>query len=261
MRSLPPIVLFAALLLLCACISKPPEIPLTEVPAAPLLRALEQRRQAFAGLKAVAAVDAVRKGRKRSFDNVGIVLADQNRLRLEAYGPLGQSLLVLTWDGKEVLYRQGGQAHIMRPGAAGLEWILGANLDMQELCAALAGNIPEVPATAGIAASCGRGNVCVLTISQGEAVRRVQVLFRSSGAEPELTPLAQELFHNGKLVYRVRFEQRAAIAQYHLPQLVVLENPDKGFSLTVRYGEAEVNVPIEQELFTLSDEGRTEGAP
>ena len=80
------VLVFAVISLLSACLPKQPVIPLTEVPAGPLLQALEQRRQSFAGLKAVAVVESVRKGRKRAFDNVGIVVASQDRLTSKRTG-------------------------------------------------------------------------------------------------------------------------------------------------------------------------------
>ena len=258
------ILAFSIFSLLFACQPKLPEIllaevPLAEVPAGPLVQALEQRRQSFAGLKAVASVESVRKGRKRAFDNVGIVVASQDRLRIEAYGPLGPSLLTLVWDGSEVLLRLPGQAQVLRPGAFGLERLFGAGLDMQELCSALAGNVPPVPASAVVTAACGRGNLCELTIREGDLVRRVQVVNRPSGSGPALTPVTSELYRGGKLVYRARFEQVTEIAHYLMPGTIIIENPGKNFSLTISYAEVEVNVPIDGELFSLPDDDA--GAP
>jgi len=253
-------IVFAVLSLLFACLPKQPEIPLlTEVPAGPLVQALEQRRQSFAGLKAVAGLEAVRKGRKRAFDNVGIVLASQDRLRIEAYGPLGQSLLALVWDGREVLLRLPGQDRVVRPGAVGLERLFGVGLEVQELCSALAGNIPSVPESAAVSAACDGGGLCELTILQGDLVRRVQVVNHPSGSGPMLTPVISELYRGRKLVYRARFEQVAETAHFLMPRMVIIENPEKNFSLTVGYAEVDVNVPIDEALFSLPDDEA--GAP
>jgi len=251
--------LFVLLSLLFACLPKQPEIPLTEVPAGPLLQALELRRQSFAGLKATAGVEAVRKGRKRAFDNVGIVLASQDRLRMEAYGPLGQSLLALVWNGREVLLRLPGQDRVVRPGAFGLEQLFGAGLDVQELCSALSGNIPPVPTSATVSAACSRGDLCELTIRQGNLRRRVQVASLPSASGPRLTPVVSELYRSGKLVYRARFEEASETAHYLMPKAVIIENTDKNFSLTISYAEVDVNVPVDEALFSLSDEEA--GAP
>lgn len=207
----------------------------------------------------MASVEAVRKGHKRAFDNVGIVLASQGRLRMEAYGPLGQSLLALVWDGRDVLLRLPGEDRVVRPGALGLERLFGAGLEVDELCAALAGNVPSVPRSAAVSAACSREEFCELTIRQGDLMRRVQVISRPSGSGPVLTPVIAELYRSGKLVYRARFEQAADITHYLMPMAVIIENPDKNFSLTISYAEVEVNVPVDEKLFSLPDEEA--GAP
>ena len=207
--------LFALVSLLFACLPKQPQIPLTEVPAVPLFQALEQRRQSFTGLKAVASVTAVRKGRKRVFDNVSIVLAPQGRLRFEAYGPLGQSVLTLVWDGREVLLRLPGQDRVVQPGATGLERLFGAGLDAQELYFALAGNVPPVQSSAAVSAACGRGDLCELTIRQGDLVRRVRVIAPPAGSGQVLTPLRSELYRDGKT--RVSSAVRRSFGKSALP--------------------------------------------
>jgi hypothetical protein len=252
--------LFVVLSLLSACLPKLPEIPLTEVPAGPLVQELEQRRQAFTGLKATAAIQAVRKGRKRAFDNVSILLAAQDRLRLEAYGPLGQSVLALVWNGREVLLRLPGQDRVVRPGAFGLERLLGAGLEVQELCAALSGNIPPVPKSAAVSAACSEGNrICEVTVRQGDLVRRVQVANRSAGPGSLPVPAVSELYRDGKLVFRALFEEVLETSPYLMPRTVIIENPDKEFSLTINYAEVDVNVPIDETLFSLPDDET--GAP
>src|SRR5574341_1207199 len=108
--------------LLFACVPavKPPEAPLTEVPAAPLVHALEQRRQNFQSLKAVSFVQVVRKGRRLTFDNVGILIKSYDRLRIEAYSPLGLPLIELVWDGSDVFLRRPGEPALRKSGP-GLE--------------------------------------------------------------------------------------------------------------------------------------------
>jgi hypothetical protein len=137
--------------------------------------------------------------------------------------------------------------------------LFGAGLDVQELCAALAGNIPPVPASAVVSAACGRGDLCEVTIRQGDLVRRVQVVNHPSASGSMPTPVISELHRSGKLVYRARFEQVAEIAHYLMPRAVIIENPEKKFSLTVGYTDVDVNVSIDRSLFSLSDE--EPGAP
>jgi hypothetical protein len=110
---------------LFACFPKKPEISLMEVPAAPFVQAFEQRRRSFQSLKAAAAVQAVRKGRKRTYESVGILLHAQNKFRIDAYGPLGQPMLAILWNGKEVLLRLPGEAGALAPKHSGLERLLG----------------------------------------------------------------------------------------------------------------------------------------
>jgi hypothetical protein len=132
---------FVIIPLLFACLPKKPEIPLTEVPSGPLVQMLEQRRQSFSGLKAVVSVETVRSGRKRAYDTVGIMIDGQRRLRAEVFGPLGQSMMTLVWDGADVAVRL-DDGRVVMPGQAGLERILGIAMDAGELCGALSGNIP-----------------------------------------------------------------------------------------------------------------------
>jgi hypothetical protein len=238
--------------LLFSCLPKKPEIPRDEVPAGPLLQALEQRRQSFTGLKAMASVEVVKRGGKRTLENVGIVLDGQRRFRIEAFGPLGQSTLALVWDGRELFARLPGNDRVVREGPAGLERLLGEGLEVQELCAILSGNLPAIVPSSGARLFCGQAGDCMLELSQGDSVRRVSVRFPSDpGSKPKL--VSQALYRSGKLVYQTRFEGTAEIAHYLLPMTLVIENPDKKLLLTIVYNDAEVNVPISDEAFLLDD--------
>ncbi len=104
-----------------------------------------------------------------------------------------------------------------------------------------------------------RAGLCELTIRQDDLVRRVQVVNHPSGSGTMLTPVISELYRGGKLVYRARFEQVAETSHYLMPRAVIIENPDKKFSLTIGYAEVDVNVPIDEALFSLPDE--ESGAP
>jgi hypothetical protein len=249
---------FIIIPLLFACAPKKPEIPMTEVPAGPLLRALEQRQHSFQGLKALASVQIQRLGNKRTLESVGIVLDGQRRLRMEAYGPLGQSIMALVWDGKDILLRRPGSDKVERQGREGIAELLGKGLDVRELCASLSGNIPELAQPYTASQFCSPGNNdCVLEIHQGSGVRRMQIVNSPSGSGGEPRLISQELYRSGKLLYQVRFDQVEDISQYRLPMKIEIENPDHSLLLTIEYtSEIGVNAPVNDEAFVLSDEDR-----
>ncbi len=251
MKTLSLILIAVFSLSFSGCAVKKPEINLPEAPAGELVRALELRRLSFSGLKAVASAQVVRKGRKRSYDTVGVVLEAQRKFRIEAYGPLGQSLLVLVWDGKEPLLRLSGQDAVMRPGPFALERLLGVGMEMGDLCAVLSGNVPDAVA-AGAKAFCGQDGSCVVELRHGEIVRRAWMKRSQSGASGDVKLTMYEVYRAESLLFRATFEQMETISGYSLPMRVVLENPDKNVTLTVAYNDVDVNVPIDASLFTLT---------
>jgi hypothetical protein len=240
--------------LLFACFPKQPEISLPEIPALPLMQALEQRRQMFSGLKAMASVETVRTGRKRSYDTVGIVIKGQQRLRVEAYGPLGQSLVTLVWDGEDALLRL-EDGRVVMPGPAGLERMLGVAMDAGELCAVLTGNISTDVSSKEARAFQEPDGSFVIELSAGNLLRRWYVLFSGPGPEQNIRITTSELYRSGKLVYRARYEQAEPISRFLMAKIVRIENPGKKVSLTVEYNEMDVNVPLGNDAFKLSDGG------
>lgn len=252
MKTVRIIALFIAVPLLFSCLPKIPEIPGTETPAGPLLQVLERQRQALATLKAIARVEVVKGGKKRAFDTVGIVLDGQRRLRLEAFGPLGQSILALVWDGKEVMFRLPDDDRIIRPGQAGVERIIGMSIEAKDLCALFSGTITELPSVSSKArAYCTRNNICVIELLEGDVVRRIKVFPASSGRGLRIA--AQELYRTNTLMYRVRYDGVEEISSLMIPRVVILENPEKNAMLTIEYGDVDVNVPVTDDVFTLSD--------
>jgi hypothetical protein len=237
---------------LFACFPKKPEISLPAAPALPLVQALEQRRQMFNGLKAVASVETVRNGRKRSYDTVGIVIEGQQRLRVEAYGPLGQSLVTLVWDGGEVLLRL-EDGRVLTPGQAGLERVLGVAMSAGELCAVLTGNLPATSLSEETRAFQGPDGSFVVELSSGDLLRRLYVLLSDRGSGQGIGITTSELYRSDKLVYRARYEQTEPVSGYPLAKIVHIENPDKKVSLAVEYNEIDVNVPLGGDAFKLSD--------
>jgi hypothetical protein len=222
----------------CVPAVKPPEeAPLTEVPATPLVQMLEQRRQNFQSLKAVSFVQVVRKGRRLAFENVGILIKSYDRLRIEAYSPLGPPLIELVWDGSEVYVRRPGEP-VLRKSGSGLERILGADVEPRELCAVLSGNLPELAAPSEARAFCG-DEECMLEVRQGELLRRFR-LKPPAGEDVRLS--SYELYRAEALVFRARYEGAAPIA----------DNPARNAGLTVVYEDVEVNVPVDDGAFTLT---------
>ncbi len=247
------VIAFIVISLLLACAPKKPEIPMTAVPADPLLQALERHRKSFTGLKAVAGVEIVKRDRKRTLETVGVVVDGQRRLRMEAYGPLGESLMAVVWDGRDIFIRQPGEEGVVQPGPAGLERLFGEGLEASELCALLSGNIPDAGVSAA-ALLCRQNGDCVLELRKGDLLRRVRVSASEErpGWEPRI--LAYELLRKGKLLFQARFDEFAEISHYRLPMKIVIENPAGKLQLTVLYSEAEVNTPISDEVFSLTDE-------
>jgi hypothetical protein len=246
---------FILILFLFACAPKKPELPLNEVPAGPLLQELEKRQHIFHGLKAMASIEIRKTGSQRTLENVGIIVDGQRRLRMEAYGPLGQSVMVLVWDGKDVFMRRPDQDRVERLGPEGISRLLGEGLDIRELCALLAGNIPETAQPYQAAQFCGQNNTtCVLEIRQDSRVRRVEVVYSGSGAETAPRLITQELYRSGKLIYRARFDQPEIIAHYQLPLKIRIENPADNLQLTIEYtSEIGINVPISDDVFSPLD--------
>ena len=149
---------------LFACFPKKPEIPLSAVSAEPVLQALERHRQSFSGLKAVASVEVAKGSRKRTLDTVGIVVDDERRFRIEAYGPLGQSLSAIVWDGREILMRRPGKTGSYDPDRTGWRGFSDRELKQSELCALLTGNIPGTVGAAAAKLLCGKDGMCILEL-------------------------------------------------------------------------------------------------
>ncbi len=251
----PRCIALIVILLLFACLPKKPEIPGAEVPAGPLVQALEQQRRSFTGLRAIASAQVVRRDKKRSFDTVGIVLDAQSRLRLEAFGPLGQSLIALVWDGNDVLLRMQDDDRIKRPGQAGIEKLLGMSVDAKDLCAILSGTITEISRPSDARVFCTQDKSCVIELPEGDTVRRVRVLPPLSGPSPAIRIAVQEFYRSNTLVYRTRYERMQEVSHVLLPRTIVIENPGKGVTITIEYDEAEVMVTAADDTFTLTDQG------
>lgn len=241
---------FILVLLLCACAPKLPPLPETEVPAGPLLQALEQRQKSFRGLTAMASVELQTGHGRRTFDSVGVVLDGQRRLRMEAYGPLGQTITAFVWDGREVLLLLPGSDKVVRGGSDGLARIFGQGLDAKELCALLSDNVPGLLAFGKAALFCEKNNECVLELRQRDDIRRVYVS-PATGSENSPMILMQERYQDGALLYRARYGRSEVMNHYRIPLRIELEKPDQDLLLTIEYSEVELNPKISNEAFML----------
>ncbi len=244
--------------LLVACLPKKPELPMTEVPAGPLLHALEQQRLSFTGLKALASVQVTGGFGRRAFDTVGIVIDGQRRLRLEAFDPLGRALIILVWNGQEFLLRVPEDEKNQQPGRVDIEKVLGVNVEGSELCAALSGVVQEIAKPSMARASCAQDGACVLEISGNGTTRRVRMTISPGALESSIRVAEQELYQSGSVVYRASYTRKAGLSTV-LPGTVRIENPSKSAAFFIDYIEADMNVPVEDKLFTLS--GKENRAP
>jgi len=190
----------------------------------------------------------VKRGRKRTLENTGIVLDAQRRFRIEAYGPLGESILAVVWDGRQVLARLPGNDRVVRHGTEELERLLGEGLEVQELSALLSGNIPAGAMSSDARLFCGQNNDCVLELSRGEKVRFIRVVL-PVGPEDLPRLVSYDLFVSGRPVYQARFEQNAEIRHYPLPMNITIRNPDKKLLLTVQYTDVTVNARSAKKRF------------
>jgi hypothetical protein len=249
------LIVLIAVLFLFSCLPKKTEISGTEVPAGPLVQALEQQRRSLTGLKAIASVDVVRRGKKRSFDTVGIALDARCRLRVEAYGPLGQSLIALVWDGSDVLLRMQDDDRVMRPGQAGIEKLLGMSVEAKDLCAIFSGTVTVIARPSDARVYCTQNKACVMELPEGDTVRRIRVLPPSSDPEPSVRIADQELYRSDKLVYRAKYERMQEVSHVLVPRTIVLECPEKSVSITIEYADVDVNVAVADDAFTLSELG------
>lgn len=245
-------ILLLCTLLLSACVPRPPALPYADAPAGPLVRSLEEQRAAFASLKTLARVQTERAGRRRVYESVAIVQQGFDRLRVEGYGPLGEVLFSLVWDGaaRTVLLSDGTGVRTL--GEAGLERIMGISLPPGDLCALLAGSSPRLSGAALTEAGCSPDGRCAVDLIDGSARWRVHGQ-RSSGASDGGFRIASvERYQGGSLVLIARYEGAAGDGGYPLPARVVVQNPDRRVTLTIDYLDAEVNVPLDSGAFSMT---------
>ena len=249
-----PLLGLGLLLIIPACHVAPPEFPVHEVPAGPLVEKLAERREAFAGMKAVARVEIERKGRIRVYESVAFLQQGFRKLKVEAYGPLGESLVALLWDGTNVLIRKPGETEPLNVGQFGLERVLGLQVVPADLCALLTGNAPAVPAGAAARAGCNDDGRCVIDLQRGDLRWRVLFLPPMSDLAAEPAVSGADLYQGERLVLHSTYEPQGWSLATGLPKRITVEDPVRKVRLAVDYQEADANVPVEDGVFTLFPE-------
>jgi len=237
--------------LLAACQFRPPALPYHETPAAPLMQDLERQRRAYPGVKALARVETERKGRKRVYESVAVLQRGLEKFRVEGYGPLGEPLFALVWDGASLAVRSPGQQGFTQVGSEALERLLGMALAPAELAAVLSGNAPSGVASAAGCSSDGR---CAVDLPVDGGVWRVHLVRRSGSAGGPVQVDALERFQGSSLAFLVRYEAREDAGSVSFPKRVVVESPSRKVSLRVEYQDAELTAAVDDGAFTTTGE-------
>jgi len=240
----------ALLPLLFSCAAPRPEIPMTEVPAAPLVQELDRRRGSFSGLKAAARVQTERKGRKRVYESVAFLQQGQSKFRIEGYGPLGEPVFGALWDGKDLMLRMPGEADFARAGPWAFERLIGFPLAPSELAAVISGNVPPSLKTEEARARCSEDGRCVVEFRTDVARWLVQIV----PADPFRIE-SGERYRGDDLAYTARFDSPEMIGGYLFPKRVTVESADRKARLLIEYQDVEVNVPVEDSAFLLNGAG------
>lgn len=237
--------------LLAACQFRPPAIPYHEIPAAPLAQDLELQRRSYPGVKALARVETDRKGRKRAYESVAVLQRGLSKFRVEGYGPMGEQLFALVWDGASLGLRSPGHAGMTTVGNGSLDRLLGIALAPADLAAVLSGNAPAASGEGVAAAGCSSDGRCAVDLPAADGVWRVHALRTGGGS---LRVDALERYQGSSLAFRVRYEERGGAGGAGFPRRVAVESPSQRITLRVEYQEAELTVPADDAAFSLQGE-------
>jgi hypothetical protein len=243
--------------LLSACHVSPPGIPLSAVPSDPLVQALQQHRSSFTGMKGIARIETDHRGRKRAYESVAIVLKGQDRFRVEGYGPLGETLFTVVWDGTDIFLKRAEDENAHKTGQFGFERMLGVSLSPADLCAILSGNIPAMPADAETSARCSQVGWCLVDFRYDNLQWQVKVVPPQS-AQESIVIESMELFRNRKEVFFSSYVYKDNDWPRQFPAAVVLAQKDRNGSLLVQYQDVDVNVPLADSIFSMGEERRDE---
>lgn len=236
----------ALALLLPACAPRLSPIPYPSVPHDPLARSLDDQRRSFQNLKALARVETARQGKRRVYESVAIVQRGFDRLRIEGYGPLGETVFALLWDGSNVLLLPPDGSGARTIGPAGFERLLGVGLSPGDLCSVLVGGAPHATVTA---AGCSTDGRCALDAEEGKARWRILLQPRPSG---QVVIDSIERYQGANIAFQVRYERTDGTGPYALPRRIIVQDPAHQASLLVDYLDTEVNGTVEESAFQLS---------
>lgn len=207
-------------------------------------------------MKAVARVETERKGRKRVYESVAILQQRFDKLRVEGYGPMGELIFALVWDGRDVLVRKAGESEPTQVGQFGLERIMGVPLSPADLCSILSGNIPSIPDSTGASVRCAQAGWCFVDFRHDDLHWRVKIEPRG-GANGDVRIETIELYRNERVVFRSAFTYLKEGVNQLLPNPtgIHIDSPDRKVSFTVAYQDADMNVTVDDSAFVLGGEG------
>lgn len=240
--------------LLSSCSVTPPGVPLSDIPSDPLVQALEQRRSSFTGMKGLARIETGHRGRTRSYESVAIILKGQERFRVEGYGPLGEVLFTVVWDGTDIAMKRAEDESAQTIGQFGFERLLGVSLSPSDLCAILSGNIPAVPANADTSARCSQSGWCFVDFRYDDLQWRLKVV-PSRGVQDAIVVESMELSRKGKAVLLCWYTYKDHGWPRQFPATVSLAQKDRNGSLLVQYQDVDVNVPLDDSIFKIGEGG------
>lgn len=243
---------FSLAVFLSACASLAPEIPFPEVPSEPILDVLEQHRRSFTSLRAVARMETERKGKRRVYESVAVLILGQRKLRVEGFGPLGESLFAVFWEGGDVLVRLPGEQLFRNAGQTGFERLLGMPLFAEDICALLSGNVPAVPQNAEPRAGCSADGRCIMAFSKEDVRWRIQTAPSELG---DVVIDSVDVNTAQRSAFRAFFSSWRRTNGYLIPTHIVVENPARKVGLIVEYLDAEVNSSIDERDFLSGSEG------
>lgn len=227
------------LVLLAGCATVPPPIPAPE--AQRLLLELDSRRAGFTDLGGLADVAVARKGQTQGF-LASILLQAPASFRVEALSLWGQTLFVVTSDGKEVtLFSPSENRAILAPATAesARRW-LGLEVGPEELVSLLAGYVLLLPEPRSVEVW-REEQALRLELRNGNSSKRIWL-------DPSnLNPLRLEWIEGHGRQMEVRFERNGAVLSG-----VTILSPDQEVEVSIRYRQARVGMGLDPERFRLA---------